>query len=49
METVNVGTSVGGGRGIEMEGVGDRECHWKGLEGPGRYEGGKGGGGSRGA
>ena len=27
-----------------MEGVVDRECHWKGPEGPGRDEGGKGGG-----
>ena len=26
----------------------DRECHWKGPKGPGRDEGGKGGGGSRG-
>ena len=26
----------------------DRECHWKGSEGPGRDEGGEGGGGSRG-
>ena len=42
--TVNDGTSVGGGRGTEMEGVVDRECHWKGPEGPGRDEGGKGGG-----
>ena len=40
-ETVNDGTSVGGGRGTEMEGVGDRECHWKGPEGPGRDEGGE--------
>ena len=45
-ETVNDGTSVGGGRGNEMEGVVDRECHWKGPEGPGRDEVGKGGGGS---
>ena len=28
-----------------MEGVVDRECHWKGPEGPGRDEWGKGGGG----
>ena len=49
-ETVNDGTSVGGGRGTEMEGVVDRECHWNsgwvqkaraGMEG-------EGGGGSRG-
>ena len=44
-ETVNDGTSVGGGpkslRGTEMEGVVDRECHWKGPEGPGRDEGGR--------
>ena len=40
-ETVNDGTSVGVGRGTEMEGVGDRECHWKGPEGPGRDEGGR--------
>ena len=39
-ETVNDGTSVGGGRGTEMEGVVDRECHWKGPESPGRDEGG---------
>ena len=38
-ETVNDGTSVGGGQGTEMEGVGDRECHWKGPEGPGWDEG----------
>ena len=31
-----------------MEGVVDRECHWKGPEGPGRDEGRKGGGWSRG-
>ena len=43
---MNDGTSVGSGRGTEMEGVGERECHWKGPEGPGRDEGGKGGGGS---
>ena len=42
---MNDGTSVGGGRGIETEGVVDRECHLKGPEGPGRDEGGKGGGG----
>ena len=30
------------GRGTEMEGVGDRDCHWKGPESPGRDEGGKG-------
>ena len=47
-ETVNDVTSVGGGRENEMEGVVDRECHWKGPEGPGRDERGKGGGGSRG-
>ena len=35
------GGSVGGGRGTEMEGVGDRGCHWKGPEGPGRDEGGR--------
>ena len=40
-ETVNDGTSVGSGRGTEMEGVVDRECHWKGSEGPGRDEGGR--------
>ena len=45
---MNDGTSVGGGRGSEMEGVVDRECYWKGPKGPGRDEGGKGGGGSRG-
>ena len=28
-----------------MEGVVDKECHWKGPEGPGRDEGGGGGGG----
>ena len=39
-ETVNDGISVGGGRGTEMEGVVDRECHWKGPEGLGRDEGG---------
>ena len=39
-ETVNDGTSVGGGQGTEMEGVVDRECHWKGPEGPGPDEGG---------
>ena len=47
-ETVNDGTSVGGGQGTKMEGVGDKECHWKGPEGLGRDEGGKGGGGRRG-
>ena len=47
-ETVHDGTSVGGGRGTEMEGVIDRECHWKGQEGLGRDERGKGGRGSRG-
>ena len=31
----------GGGWGTEMEGVVDRECHWKGPEGPGRDEGGE--------
>ena len=41
-ETVNDGISVGGGRGTEMEGVVDRECHWKGPEGLGRDEGGGG-------
>ena len=41
-ETVNDGTSVGGGRGTEMEGMVDRECHWKGPEGPGLVEKGKG-------
>ena len=34
--------------GTEMEGLINRECHWKGPEGPSREEGGKGGGGSRG-
>ena len=38
---MNDGTSVGGGRGTKMEGVADRECHWKGPEGPARDEGGK--------
>ena len=47
-ETVNDGTSVGGGWGTEMERVVDRECHWKGPEGPGPDEVGEGGGGSRG-
>ena len=42
-ETVNDGTSVGGGWGTEMERVVDRECHWKGPEGPGPDEGGEGG------
>ena len=42
-ETVNDGTSVGGGWGTEMERVVDRECHWKGPEGPGPDEGGGGG------
>ena len=42
-ETVNDGTSVGGGRGTDMEGVCDRECHWKGPEGPGWDDTGKGG------
>ena len=37
-ETVNDGTSVGGGQGTEKEGVVDRECHWRGPEGPGRDE-----------
>ena len=46
--TVNDGTSVGGGRGTEIGSVVDQECHWKGSEGQGRDEGGKGGGGSRG-
>ena len=41
---MNDGTSSG----TEMEGVVDRECHWKGPEGPGRDEGRKGRGGSRG-
>ena len=41
-ETVNVGTNVGGGRGTEMGGVGERGCQWKGPEGPGQDEGGKG-------
>ena len=40
-ETVNDETSVGGGQGTEMEGVVDRECHWKGPEGPGPDEGGR--------
>ena len=40
-ETVNDGTSVGGGQGTEKEGVVDRECHWKGPEGLGRNEGGR--------
>ena len=43
--TVNDGTSLGGGRGTEMEGVVDKECHWKGPEGPGRDEVGEEGGG----
>ena len=47
-ETVNDGTSVGGGRGTEMEGVVDRECHWKGFRRPGLGWRGGGGGGSRG-
>ena len=47
-ETVNDGTSVGDGRGTEMEGALDRECHWKGPESLGRDEVGKGEGGSRG-
>ena len=33
--TVNDGTSVGSGRGTEMESVVHRECHWKGPEGLG--------------
>ena len=41
-ETVNDGTSVGGGPGTETEGVVHQDCHWKGPEGPGRDEGGKG-------
>ena len=45
-ETVNDGTSVGGGHGTEMECVVDRECHWKGPESPGWDERGMGGGGS---
>ena len=36
---MNDGTSVGGGQGTEMEGVVDRECHWKGPEGQGRVKG----------
>ena len=40
-ETVNDGTSVGGGRGTEMEGGVDRECHWKSPEGSGRDDGGR--------
>ena len=44
-ETVNDGTSIGGGRGTEVEGVVDRECHWKRREGPGQDEGGGGGSG----
>ena len=43
-ETMNDATSVGGGRGTEMEGVVDRECHWKGPEGLGRNEWGERGG-----
>ena len=39
---MNDGTSVGGGRRSEMEGVVDRECHSKDPEGPCRDEGGKG-------
>ena len=39
---LNDGTSVGSGQGTEMEGAVDRECHWKGPEGPGRDEGEKG-------
>ena len=48
-DKVNDGTSVGGGRGTEMEGVVDRECHWKGPEVPGQDEGGGGGGGGGGS
>ena len=47
-ETANDGTSVGGGRGIETEGVVDRECHLKGPEGPGWDEVGEGEEGVRG-
>ena len=38
---MNDGTSVGGGRGTKTKGVVDRECHWKGPEGPGKEGGGK--------
>ena len=41
-ESVYDGTSVGGGWGIKMEGVGDRDCHWNSPEGPGRDEWGRG-------
>ena len=41
-EAVNDGTSVGSGRATQMEGVVDRERHWKGPEGLGRDEGGRG-------
>ena len=44
---MNDGTSVGVGRETEMEGVGVRECHWKGPEGPGLDEGGVGSRGHR--
>ena len=47
-ETVNDGTSVGSGRGTEMEGGVDKESHWKGPEGLGWHERRKGGGGSLG-
>ena len=47
-ETMNDGTSVGGGQGIETEGVVDRECQLKGPERPGRGEGVKGEEGVRG-
>ena len=46
-ETVNDGTSVGGGRGTETESVVDRECHLKDPGGPGQDEVGNGEGGSR--
>ena len=38
---MNDGTSVGGGWRTEMKGGVDRECHWKGPEGPDRDEGGR--------
>ena len=39
---MNDGTNVGAGKGTEMKGVVDQECHWKGPEGPGQDEGGSG-------
>ena len=40
-ETVNDGSSAGGGRGTKTEGVVDRKCHWKGPESLGQDEGGR--------